>query len=436
MAGPAGNSLYKVETVGKYVLANLEPESNVIGNANHEHNGFQHNGASYGNSVQIPLPILAKYNQGLDLPGGNYDELRLRFDVLQVGADIAHQCNVNYTTSTIQRVFDQVDNPMWMNAWAASFGKTMAGNMEVIVAQEFKNTWRCEGTWDGTNGTINPLDTYTTLSNWATNHVSFGSDRGTLKTWIPINTPDNVINQGFSQFVIERNERNFDTYKLGSWHNGEWYPTTALPTQFAGTMAASPGVPQEDLVFASINAAGDQITFTSAAAGKTINENDIIRFDATAAGPGTNLRLVQRMVKSQRSEQFVSVRATALATAAAGVIVVNITPALLPLADVSYPYDGLLSRDLAVTDVAHVAPTHRVGVMVSSNAFYCSIPPLPGTDPFDSTSVSASITGDTNISIRSTYGTTINNRDKVFIFDAIFGERIIPEYATRGLFPA
>ena len=276
------------------------------------------------------------------------------------------------------------------------------------------NTFRFFG--DG----VTPINSYTQLAQALANYRAFGSPNHDVRGYLPLNSIPEIIGSGLTQFALDRNNRIADSWELGNFSAADWYQSNLLPEHIAGNV----GQNATTLTFVSINAAGDQITFSGAGAGDpdAIKENDLLEFQS-------DIRF-RTFIGHLPSSQKVQFRATADAAGdGGGIVVIDIFPALI---DTAADRNQNITRPLVVADTATALPSHRAGAIIGGNALYLAMPQLPEEHPYASVSEHDP---DTGVAMRLTYGSTFGQNQMGFINSVIWGKTLVDEYAMRMVFP-
>lgn len=406
----ATNSLQQVITYQAGGLGLLVNQNAVIGTANTKFRDFARGAtANLGSTVSFDLPPRGRTTDGT-LVVSSFGNSAQRVQNLTV--DQASTYSYEFTDE--QFIFN-VDE--YMDKFGKSAVAELGAKVETNVSTNFlSHTYRFFG--DG----VTPINSFTQLAQVMANYRDYGAPNYDVRGYLPVTDVPTIIGSGLSQFVMNRNEEIADSWKLGTapGSNATWYQSNLLPVHTAGNV----GQNATQLTFVSINAAGDQITFSGAGVSDAdaIKENDLLEFE-------TNVRYLT-FVGHSPSRQTVQFRATAdAASNGAGQVVVSIFPALIFSAT---DPNANLTRALAVTDTAVALPSHRAGAVVGGNALYLAMPKLPIERPYDSVS---EYDPETGVAMRLTYGTILGQNQIGFINSVIWGSTLVDEYAMRLVFP-
>lgn len=397
----ATNVLQQVQTYQMSSLALLQNQNCFIGTANTKFKDFDRIEANRGDTVNFDLPPRFVSNSTLT---ATFQDSEQRVHSLTV--DQAE--NVAYEFTNQEFIFNTDD---YMKRFGRSAVAELGASIEANVAQNALKAYRFYG--DGTTA----INSYGQLAEAIAFFDDYGVANHDRYGYLPTTKVSPIVNTGLNQFVIDRNEEIANSWLLGDFSDTRWCRSNLLPKHTAGTAGAN----ADTLTFSSINAAGDQVTFTgvSVDAG-AIKENDLIEFQ-------TDIRYLT-FIGHKPSDNKVQVRATADADAAAGTVVVNIEPALVSAAG----RNQNLSRALAGTDTALAMPSHRRGFLCSGKALYLAMPKLADQYPFPTANASDP---DTGVSLRMYYGSTFGQNQRGFVNDVIWGSTIVPEYAMALVFP-
>ena len=400
------NVLQQVATYQNSMLAYLQNLNCFVATANTKFKNFQNLTANLGATVDFSLPPRMNATTGTLV--ANFAGVTQRSDSLTVDSS----ANTAYSFSNLQDVMNLSDQE-WMRQFGKAATEELSAEIEADVATAALNTYRCYG--DGTSAAI---DSYTEIAQAVSLFRNYGSAKGRLKFYLPDTIVPTIIGNGLGQFVPNRNNEIAQSWELGDFNGVDYYMSNLLPIHTAGYA----GQNNTTLTFASINSAGDEITFT-VADNETdyVVENDILTFQ-------TDVRFLT-FTGHKPSANSVQVRVTEDATSAAGSITVKVTPALV---STSTDPTRNLSRALTTSDTAKVKNSHRVGLIVGGDALYLAMPRLPEEIPFPTVN---EIDPDTAVSIRMYYGSKFGMDERGFVHDAIWGKKLVPEYAMRVAFP-
>lgn len=396
------NILEQVQTYQLSQLALLTNENCFIGTANKDYLQFNKLPANLGDTVTFDLP--PRY---LSYPTlvANFQGSKQRVHSLTV--DQAQ--NVSYEFSNQQFIFNARE---YMDRFGKSAVAELGAYVEANVAENCLTPYRFYG--DGTT----PINSYGQLAQALANFRNYGAATADTYGYLWDLAVPGIVNSGLNQFVPSRNEAAANSWMLGDFDTCTWTKSNFLPEHTSGTV----GENADTLTFVSINAAGDQITFSGVTTNSgAIKKNDLIQFDG-------DIRYLT-FIGHRPSGQKVQVRATADADGTTGTVVVNITPALIATNDNSAKN---LTRALTTSDTATALPSHRRGMIASGRALYLAMPQLPEQYPFPTGN---EVDPDTKVSMRSYYGSTFGQNQQGFVNDVIWGSSMVGEYGLALIFP-
>jgi hypothetical protein len=158
-----------------------------------------------------------------------------------------------------------------------------------------------------------------------------------------------------------------------------------------------------------------------------IKEGDRLQFnDAVAGHP--DMRYLT-FIGHKPSANPVQLRASAdAASDGASSVTVTIDP----------PLQATVGKDQNVSDVVAVGmevsvmPTHRAGMITAGNPLFIAMPTLPQEVPFPTAN---KVDPESGCSMRMYYGSLFGQNARGMIHDAVWGSKIVPEYAMAVLFP-
>jgi len=403
------NQLIDVTTYQRAELALLRNSYVYVAKANTKYKNPQSFTGNLGDSIDFDLPIKQVANRNsLVVPA--FDPVIQRKQTLTVDQPIT----VANAYTAQERIFN-VD--MFMNDIGKSAMAELGDGIEANVAlNNVSHTYRTFN--DGTTD----ITSFQQLAQAAADYRNTGAPKGNLCGIIPDIKAPAIIGNGLNQFVLDRNERQFMSWELGSFARVDWHTSNLCPTHIAGTV----GQDQATLTVVSINAAGTQLTLSGAGASDAdaIKENDVLTFQDS----GGVIRFLTEH-GHQTSQQKVQVRATADAGSdGAGQVVVDIFPALN-----STVGDALQNINTPVVAGMELIPaqSHIAGLLFYQPALMLGMPRLPDQSPF---ATANEIDEESGISMRLTYGSKLGENQTGFIHDAIWGSTLVDECAQRLAF--
>jgi hypothetical protein len=171
------------------------------------------------------------------------------------------------------------------------------------------------------------------------------------------------------------------------------------------------------------------ITFTGAGTSDTsaVFQYDKFQFQDSVSGQ-PNLRFLT-WIGHKPSGAPVQFRATADADSdGSGHVTVSIYPPLQATADRNQNINNPIVAGMQVKAL----PNHRAGMITAGNPLFLAMPRLPQQVPFPTASASDP---DMGISMRLTYGSALGENRMGFVYDAIWGSTLVPEYSFGLIFP-
>lgn len=405
MAVPS-NSLKAVQTYQESALAFLTNQNCFLDSrvCNTKFKNFESMTGQLGDTVSFDLPYRYVANDTLTV---TYQPTTMREQTLTVDKSK----NVSPAFTAEQFIFNVED---YMDKIGMSAVAELGAVIEADIASDIINhTYRFYG-----NGTT-AINSYEQLASALAYFRNYGAPRSNTVGIIDDITEATIVGSGLTKFATDRNNVIANSWELGSFSRCDWFTSNLLPTHIAGYA----GVNASTLTFASINAAGTQITFTQGDGVQSayLKAGDLLYFE-------TDVRYLT-FIGHQPSQNEVQVRITADVDSGATTVVADIYPALDSTAG-----DAVrnLSRALTVADTAKVVNSHRAGIIMAGKPFFLAMPKLPSTDPFPS---SQTIDSDTGVSLRMYHGEVFGMNQRALVHDVIWGKTFVDEYCMRILFP-
>lgn len=411
------NTFVDVATFQTSGLAILLNEYGVIANLNSKYKEFNNLTSNLGSTVQFSLPIRTSTSNTLVF-GPTANPIQQRFETLTAVNQIMNE----YAITAQELVLNAVQ---YLDMFGRSAVCEVGAEIEKTIAQDILNTtYRFYGT------PSDPINTYAKLAESIAMFRDYGAARTDTKALIPNLSVSSIVASGVSQFVPVRNDEIAAPWMIGEFQNTEFIRSNLLPLHRSGTV----GNDGLTLTLTSIDPTGTLLTFSGAGAAGTINENDKLYFVDNVVGK-PNLRYLTFTGYSPCGNP-VQVRVTSTVTAdGTGNITVPVYPALIydntpvnpnPNRNLNFPISGGGFE-------AKVLADFRVGVIWSGNAWYLAMPPLPSMAPFYSHSQPDP---DSGISLRNYHAPLVGANKYVYVNDAIYGSKLVGEYAMAMIFPA
>lgn len=413
MANPADqNILTTVNSYQNSLVAGLSNANPHIFNANKR---FKNPGdwpGQLGDTITFDIYPQMIATTGLALAAGQLTPVQQLVQTLTV--DQAFK--VAYPFSAEQFIFNDMENYMKKFGMQAMVELgSLVGKYVSSVALNY--TYRC---YDATVGGIN---SFTQLASILAAFRNYGDMPGfKAKCVLQDTIIPQIIGSGLSQFVMKRNEEIANSWQLGEFANCEFFSTNILSEQIAGTAQGN------TLTVVSISPSGNEIVFSGAGAGNTLNKNDILTFDKTHAkglyfvtpsGHITSTQLVQVRVKDNVTAD------------GSGNITVPIFPALISdQTNVSYNIN-IPVANLPGT-LATIQASHRAAYLSVGDPIFLAMPMLPTQTPYITASTRDP---DTGVAVRSTYGWVLGANSLQYIHDVLVGVSAIDRNMMRIALP-
>lgn len=371
--------------------------------ANFKFKNFQNEVGQLGSTVNYEKPYRFRAYDTLTITN-QATEMRVGTLTVNQAKNVAVAFTAEQFVFTVEEYMDKIG----MGA-IQELGAVIEADLASIIPA---NTYRFYG--DGSTA----INSFGQLASALAYFRDYGAANNNFVGIIDPITQASIVNSGLSQFALARNNELANSWDIGRFSNCDWFISNHLPIHTAGYA----GQNSTTLTFSSINAAGNQITFTGAGTQTDFFlENDLLYFE-------TDVRYLSFVGHSTTQNQ-VQVRITASANSSGGTVVANIEPALVFS---STDPEANLSRALAVTDTAKVIDSHRCGLLMSGKPFFVAMPTLPSTTPFPS---AQKMDPDTGVSLRMYYGEQYGMNNRGLAHDVIWGRALESEYCMRICFP-
>lgn len=415
------NILQAVQTYQSSALGILQNLYCFINTANKRFENFNTLTRNLGDTVNFDLPVRMVANTGT-LVVSTFEGVQQRVASLTVGGADAfgtvQAANVPFAFTAQDLIFN-IDNNDYRDKLELSAMTELGAAIEANVARTIlSGPYRCYG-----NG-ITPINSFGQLAQALAQFRNFGAVSYMTRGYLSDLAVPSIVNSGLNQFTMNRNNELANSWQLGSFSMCDWFQSNNLPIHTAGTL----GDDQTVLTVVSIDPTGTQLTLSGAGTdADAIKQGDILTFQDGVSGQ-PNIRFLKFIGHTPSGNQ-VQVRATADAASSAGNVTVSIFPALISTA-------GNVNQNITVPVAAGMQvlalPSHKAGMIISGDAMFLGMPALPDQEPFPTAN---KVDQDSGASIRFTYGSTFGANQTGFIYDAIWGCTIVPEYALRIAFP-
>lgn len=390
--------------------------------------------SNLGDTITFSLPT--RYSTGNGLVVTSFQPTIQRVQSLTVG-DTSDPDPTKWTAANVPIAFDAKQLIFNVRAFIDDFGRSavseLADRIQRNVAQAIEDsTYRYYGTVSG--GAV--INSYGQLAKALAKYANYGAPTDVKrKVILPDTAVPDIINNGLQQFAIDRNNMDANTWQIATTMNTDFYMSNLLPTHYAGTV----GDDATQLTVTAISTDGFTLTMSGAATSdaNAIKKNDIIVLDYDNLTTGINTLLYQTFIGHGPSQQKPQVSATAdAASDGSGNVVVTVFPALIYDPTNVNPDRNLTSNPVTALSGSgvhvQVLPSHKCGVIMSGDAFYLGMPALPDQSPFLTANEYDPVTG---VSIRLTKGAQYGGNTYGYIYDAIWGKKLVPEYSMRLIFP-
>lgn len=411
----ANNVLQDVITYNKAGLALLQNSCCFLATANKKYKDFDRQvPQNLGATVSFDLPPRFNTVNSLVISSQSAEQR-----VHQLSVD--QQASVSYDFTAQQFIFNVRD---YMDVFGKSAIAEIGAKVEANVALNAKTApYRFFG--DGAT----PVSSYLQLANALAFFRNYGAAKDNTRGYLSDLTFPAIVNSGLNQFTPNRNEKEMNSWEVGSFARCDWYQSNLLPTHTAGNV----GENGTTLTVASFtpNADGsiDTITFSGASASDAdaIKENDSLQFSDGVSGQ-PNMRFLT-FIGHEVSQSPVQMRVTADAASTGGG---NVTVSFYPPLQSNAGKDQNINNAVAVGMQVTALPSHRCGVIMAGNPLFMAMPRLPEETPFPTSNL---MDPETGASLRMYHGSLFGQNQRANVHDVIWGSTLVPEYSMKVALP-
>jgi hypothetical protein len=404
------------------MLENVDPMYNL---SNKEFDGFEDNEFNYGDSVSFSLTTRFQTVEGLDVTG--------------VSSDIDQRKQTLTVNNATSGAFSIGAEDYWKyNAkdWLKKYGRAMVSEIGTKFGKKISNVAK-DYTYRTYSDGVTNISSIKQINQIKTNLRNFGSAAGTIRMVLPDMIMPDIIDNNLAQFVLDRNERNANSWYLGRDMQAEYYTSNLLPTHNAGSSGEAGDILDITNIINTTGPANEiasQITVDNVSNdADSFKAGDIITLDPdslyTPVTAGKGARFLT-FIGHELSSQKVQVRVLADANAVTGTAVLQVFPRLV--SDATDSTQNVNFDVSAVTSMqAKTLPSHVCGVAWTSSPIYCATPKLPTVLGFPS----ASEISPTGVGMRMTAGGDINTGTNKWVYNLPYGIVAVDEYMMRVAVP-
>jgi len=411
MAVP-NNILQQVQTYQLSNLAYLQNLNCFVATANTKFKNFEKLTANLGDTVTFDLP--PRFTTANSLVA-TFQPADQRVENLTVDQAI----NVSYAFTAQQFIFNVED---YMDKFGKSAVMEMSATIESNIAEVcVTSPYRFFG--DG----ITQINSYGQLAAALAMYRNYGAAKDNTKFYLSDIAQSAIVNTGLNQFVPRRNDEIANSWDVGNFDRAEFYVSNLLPVHTSGTIGQAGTVLTVVSTVLDANGAVIQIVFSGAGTdANAIKLYDKGQFNDGVAGQ-PNLRYLT-FIGHKVSSNPVQFRVTADSASSGGNVTVSVFPPLQANAGNDQNLNFAIVAGMQVTFL----PSHRAGVITAGNPLFLGMPMLPEEVPFPTGN---EIDPDTAVSLRMYYGSLFGQNQRGMIHDAIWGKKLVPEYAMSIIFP-
>lgn len=426
MAVYQNNILQQVQTYQESSLALLENLTCFVATSNTKFKEFQNETANLGSTVTFDLPPRFTTTSGLV---ASWQAANQR--VLQLSCSQAS--TTSFSVDDQQRLFN-----LEANDYIEVFGKSAVAELATYIDSDIALN-AVSGVVDQSTGQTNSysgpyrcfldgqtaLTSYQQLAQAIMLFKNYGSVKEGIKVYLPDTIVPGIVGNGLNQFAPNRNNDIAMSWEVGSFGTPpvEYYQSNLLPEHVAGTA----GLDGLNLTLTGVDdPTGQNVTQLTFSGAPVSDVNAVFAGDIlTFSGTNRYLTFIGHAV----SANTVQVRVLSdAASDSSGNVTISIFPAL----NWAGGANQNLSMALIPGDEATVLPSHKAGLIVGGKGLFVAMPKLPDQVPYPTASKADDATG---VSIRLCYGSVFGQNQQGFIYSAIWGSTLVPEYSMRLAIP-
>lgn len=411
MAVP-NNILQQVQTYQLSNLAYLQNLNCFVATANTKFKNFEKLTANLGDTVTFDLP--PRFTTAASLVA-TFQSADQRVENLTVDKAI----NVSYAFTAQQFIFNVED-------YMEQFGKAAVMEMSAEIEADIA-TVCVEAPYRFYGDGVTPINSYGQLAAALAMYRNYGAAKDNTKFYLSDIAQSAIVNTGLNQFTPQRNDVAANSWDVGDFDRASFYVSNLLPVHTAGTIGEDGTVLTVVSVVKNADDAVIQIVFSGAGTdADAIKEFDKGQFNDGVSGQ-PNLRYLT-FIGHKTSSNPVQFKVTADAASSGGNVTVDVYPPLKASAGNTRNLNFEIAAGMQVTFL----PSHRAGVITAGNPLFLGMPMLPEEVPFPTGN---EIDPDTGVSLRMYYGSLFGQNQRGMIHDAIWGKKLVPEYAMSVVFP-
>lgn len=409
------NILQDVQTYNDSNLALLLNSYAFLNISNSRFKDFDKIEKQLGDTVGFDLPPRFTTTGSLVV---SFQDVEQRVETLTVD----QQESVAYNFTAQEFIFNARD---YMEKFGKSAMAELGTSVESNVAQVCETApYRFYG--DG----VTPISSYNQLAQALALFRNYGAAKDNTKCVLDDLTFPRVVNSGLNQFVLDRNEREANSWEIGRFSNSDWYQSNLLPTHTAGTEGNAGST--LTVVSTTTDASGAVTAITFSGCDSASDADSVKRYDSFQFSDGVSGQADVRFrtfIGHKPSQNPVQFRATADAASTAGS---QVTVSIYPALQANPGKDQNITRAITAGMQCTVLPTHRCGVIMAGNPLYLAMPRLPDEAPFPTARSTDPTTG---CSLRTYFGSQFGQNSRGMVHDVIWGKTLVPEYAMKIALP-
>ena len=378
------NILQQVVTWNMADLAIFENCSPFVANANTKFKNPENFPGNLGASVNFEVPPRFVSQESLVV---DFQSIQQNARTLTVNK----QANVSFAGTAEQIIFNNLDEYQIRCGNAAM--QELASKVERDVATVCETTpYRFYG-----NGST-PITSAQQIAQMLANFRAYSSAPGILKVYLDLQAIPAIVSSMANQFVIDRNEEQYQSWMLGNWDGAEFFVSNLLPVHIAGTCGQS----ALGLTLLSVNdPTWNNVTQITLAGANASDPLAVAIFDKGQFLANNSHPAPSYLTFTGHAPSTLPVQVNVLAPAASdgsGHVTITIDP---PLCATPGNMNQNVGAPIPAGTAFQFLPSCKFGAVISDNALFVALPPLPSTAPFPSATATDP---NTMVSVRLYYG--------------------------------
>ncbi|NHJ41457.1 MAG: hypothetical protein FK731_15610 [Asgard group archaeon] len=403
------NAFQSVQTYQRSALAYLLNLCCFISTANTKFKDFDKIQANLGATVTYDLPPRYATNDTL-IATFQGSEQRVRSLTVDKAKNVAISFSAEQLIFNAERYMDQ-------------FGRSSISELANVVESDvastiIPNTYRFYG--DG----VTAINSFGQLAQMLAYYRNYGAPKNDTKGYLSDLAVADIVNNGLTQFVMDRNEEMAVSWMVGKFSNCDWYQSNLLPTHIAGNV----GENGTTLTITAVTTDADGGISAITASGGGADADAIKQYDLLQIQDTPTIVRYRTFVGHTPCQNPVQIQATADAASVTDSVTIPIYPKLYSAAGRNQNVTTAIVAGMTLKAL----PSHRAGLLCAANPLFVAMPQLPDEAPFPTANKADP---DTGVALRMYYGSKFGENEHGMVHDVIWGKDLVPEYSMRIVFP-